>query len=204
MSNTFLVRFFYWTRTVYSWSALIFIYKIGVRGRKTCSNSGSISFFLIFIFDYVRKTINWCWTLLFVMRIRLKQTFPLRKYLSMHEIFFLFKKYLIHMEIVHVQISFNDHLFSITWFLDFLAINPRKIFRCTHSNRTQKRIFGHDCQLSAGPIFVENESKPSILLVIHATHCRKKHFTTFCLYRNGRENIFLRLHNKSERIMIFC
>ena len=32
---------------------------------------------------------------------------------------------------------------------------------------------------------------------------QKKHFTTFGLYRNDRENIFLQLDNKSEYVIIF-
>ncbi len=52
-------------------------------------------------------------------------------------------------------------------------------------------------------VFLENESKPSTVLVTHVMRCKKKDFSALCFYRKDRENIFLLLHNKPEHVMIF-
>ncbi len=51
-------------------------------------------------------------------------------------------------------------------------------------------------------VFLGNESKSSIVLVIHVMRCRKKDFSALRFYRNDRKNIFLLLYNKPEHVMI--
>jgi hypothetical protein len=77
------------------------------------------------------------------------------------------------------------------------------VFMCTLSNRTRKRIFGHDWEVPVVHLFWKRVEIIDSSHVKHIMRCRKNRFAAFCLGRNERENIFLQLHNKSEHVRIF-